>query len=149
MKLTAPSGSRKPKRPPNKNDESKLLAQIRLAIGCRLDCTFKRLNTGVFKTMDLKRTVRSAPTGTADLEGTQRRQVRAITTRNPGGFNPVTQEYDLVYGQTIIIETKVPKGGTQSQAQKNYQAAVESVGAIYILARSLQDVLDVLGPEPK
>lgn len=52
------------------------------------------------------------------------------------------------YGQAVAIETKALKG-TQRQAQEDWQAAFERVGGVYILARSVEDVLDALGPEPE
>lgn len=42
-------------------------------------------------------------------------------------------------GQTVYIEVKKP-GGVQSQYQKDFQAEVESHGARYILAYSVDDV---------
>lgn len=50
-----------------------------------------------------------------------------------------------VGGRYVAIELKSPSG-RQSEQQKNYQAAVERSGGIYILARSVQDVLDRLPP---
>ena len=42
-------------------------------------------------------------------------------------------------GQTVYIEVKKP-GGVQSQYQKDFQEEVESHGACYILAYSVDDV---------
>lgn len=42
-------------------------------------------------------------------------------------------------GKTIFIEVKTPKG-TQSPFQKQFQKDVEQHGAVYILAKSLEDI---------
>ena len=46
-------------------------------------------------------------------------------------------------GQTVYIEVKKP-GGVQSQYQKDFQAEVESHGAYYILAYSVDDVNELM-----
>ena len=46
-------------------------------------------------------------------------------------------------GQAVFIETKDTT--KQEPKQAEFQAIAESMGCIYILARSLQDVIDVLG----
>lgn len=50
-------------------------------------------------------------------------------------------------GQSIAIECKRLKGGVQSQAQKNWQRNFERGGGIYILARSVEDVVERLRKE--
>jgi hypothetical protein len=47
-------------------------------------------------------------------------------------------------GQAIEIELK-STSGKQAQAQKDWQAAVERAGGIYILARCQEDIIEVLG----
>lgn len=91
--------------------------------------------------------IRSAPTGTPDILGIQRRTVERRTVTNPGGFNPVERLGQHTYGQAIAIETKSTTG-TQQREQADFQTAWESMGGIYILARSVDDVLAVLGPDP-
>ena len=46
-------------------------------------------------------------------------------------------------GRTIYIEVKTPTG-RQSEYQKQFQKDVEAHGAVYILARSVQDVVPYL-----
>jgi hypothetical protein len=49
------------------------------------------------------------------------------------------------YGTRLVwIEVKAPKG-RQSEDQGRFQAEVEAEGMTYILARSLEDVMKVLG----
>lgn len=132
--------------------ESPLSAEVRLAVGSRRDFLLARINTGVFLPIDWmpgkpKRHIRSAPTGFPDLSGVQLRRTRTITTINPEGFNPLERQDWLYYGQTIYVETKSAKGEQRKQ-QQDWQEICESVGAIYILARTVDDVLRVLGPEP-
>ena len=47
-------------------------------------------------------------------------------------------------GRAVEIELKT-KTGRQSQSQKDWQAAVERAGGIYILARSRENIVEVLG----
>lgn len=44
---------------------------------------------------------------------------------------------------TLWIEAKASTGGKQSEAQKNFQKDVESFGHIYILANSVDAVMDL------
>lgn len=46
-------------------------------------------------------------------------------------------------GRTVYIEVKKP-GGVQSQYQKNFQEAIESHGGRYILAKSVEDVVEMI-----
>lgn len=131
---------------PRRATESKLLAQIRLAIGARSDLLVDRINTGVYTAPgNLKAFVRSAPTGFPDLVVTQLRRARYTHEIN-STFSSFSEQRWFYYGQSIEIETKALKGRL-SEAQKNRRAACESVGGIYIVARCLDDVTDVLGLE--
>lgn len=49
----------------------------------------------------------------------------------------------ILNGFAIEIEVKADRG-KQSEAQANWQRAVERAGGVYILARSVEDVLDQL-----
>ena len=42
-------------------------------------------------------------------------------------------------GRRLEIETKRPKGGRQSDAQKRFQAMIERMGGVYVLAPTLQE----------
>ncbi len=50
----------------------------------------------------------------------------------------------VIGGQYIGIEVKGPEG-KQSEHQKEFQENLKKAGGRYILARSLEDVIDVLG----
>lgn len=130
-----------------KKPESKLLAAIRLAVGARQDFLLARINTGVFcRPDDPKARIRSAPDGFPDIIGTQlcRVTVPFIREHTFGRHEDTRWHY---YGQAVAIETKALKG-RQSEVQADWQAAFEGVGGIYIMPRSVDEVLDVLGPEP-
>jgi hypothetical protein len=150
--LDIDGGDVMPKRPAKRSAqrESPLLADVRLAVGSRQDCTFFRVNTGVFKPMFAKpgdrRVIRSAPTGFPDLIGIQRRTVTRKQVINADSFTPYEKIGPHTYGQSIAVETKAAKG-VQSAEQVAFQAEFERCGGLYILARSVQDVLDVLGPD--
>lgn len=47
-------------------------------------------------------------------------------------------------GRFIGIEVKTPTG-KQSDAQRNFQRALEKAGGVYVLARSVDDALNALG----
>lgn len=133
--------------------ESPLLADVKLAIGSRQDCFVIRVNTGVYRPLHdeprrPKRAIRSAPNGTPDLLVWQRVKIPTLNTVNPDGFQPHEKKYDLYVARGVAIETKSAKG-RQREDQKHWQAAFESVRGVYILAKTVQDVLDILGPEPK
>lgn len=131
-----------------KRDESKLLAEIRLQVGSRKDFLINRINTGVFASPDNPKVrIRSAPDGFPDAIGTQIRRVkvRKVVESN---FSRYESDEWHVYGQAIAVETKSLRG-PQREAQIAWQAAFERVGGIYILARSVEDVLTVLGAEPE
>lgn len=104
--------------------EAVLQQEIRLALGLRDDVFLFRINVGVFKPLhgNQNRAIRSAPDGTPDLLGI---------------VSP---------GRGLAIEVKSAKG-KQHEAQRNWQAAWEKRGGIYILAKKVEDVLNVLdGP---
>ena len=145
------AAARKPVRKsttPRKRDESKLLAEIRLAVGARPDFMLMRINTGVFAAIDNpSRKIRSAPDGYPDAQGVQLRRVLEHQ-RTETNFSLYEKDDWYYFGQTIYIETKEPKNGRMREAQKNFRKACRAVGAIYIEARSVADVLGVLGEVP-
>lgn len=105
--------------------ESVIQQDIRLALGLRDDVMLFRINVGSFRPIDgdPRRVIQSAPTGTPDLLGVLRR---------PNGI-----------GQGLAIEVKTLKG-KQRVAQAHWQTAWEARGGLYILARSVEDVLKVI-----
>lgn len=48
-------------------------------------------------------------------------------------------------GRFVGIECKRRNGGVQSKEQKAFQRALERVGGVYVLARSVEDVRKVIG----
>lgn len=138
----------KPRKPPRKREESSLLANILLAIGSRPDILAVRINTGLYKAPHGERRIRSAPTGFADIVVTQMRMVmeaRRIET----DFSLREWTEPFYYGQSIYIETKRPSGGTLSKEQIDFGNAALAVCGVYLVPRSVQDVLDALGPVPE
>lgn len=133
--------------------EAPLVAELRLALGSRRDMKLFRLNTGKYRAMwDPKVIVTSAPAGTPDLLGCWRRDVKPVR-----GMDFIGYAKKVIYhgkdnvtaigiGQFFAIETKA-RYGRQSQEQKDWQSAWESVGAIYLLARTVEQVLEFFGPD--
>lgn len=126
-----------------RKQESKLLADIRLYLGERDDVLAVRINTGLFRAMHSTGVVRSAPNGHPDLVACHRLQVNVSRVVNADGFTPHTRERQITIGRYVAIETKAPKG-VLSEDQKNFKAAVEAAGGLYIVARSLDDVIQAL-----
>jgi hypothetical protein len=106
------------------SSEAVLQQQIRLALGQRDDIMLFRINVGKFRPIDgdQRRVIQSAPEGTPDLLGVIERHI-------DGRY----------IGQAFGIEVKSLKG-RQRDVQIAFQRAWEKRGAIYILARSLEDV---------
>ena len=99
-----------------KRSERAILAEILLTIGSRPDLRVWRNNTGQMPTPD-GRVIRFGLPGSADILGI---------------LKP--------HGRFLAIECKT-EIGRQSEHQKAFQAMIESHGGLYILARSVNDVL--------
>lgn len=127
---------------PGHDLEAPLVAELRLALGSRRDMKLFRLNTGKYRAMwDPTVIVTSAPAGTPDLLGCWR--------KHSGFQSRASPDLDWapeIVGQFFAIETKA-RYGRQSQEQKDWQSAWESVGAIYLLARTVEQVLEFFGPD--
>ena len=98
-----------------KKVEHKLQSQIMLEFGNLSWIRIWRANTGVAVGGD-GRVVRFGLLGQADISGI---------------ISP--------HGRRLEIEVKTPTG-RQSKPQRAFQATIESLGGLYILARSLDDV---------
>lgn len=99
-----------------------------------------RQNTGALGVEDSrrksgKRVVRFATPGCADIIG-------LMEARRVKGFDGAIKYED--HGRFLAIEVKSARG-KQSLAQHSFQQAVERSGGLYILARSLDDVIRALG----
>ena len=103
-------------------NESQIQAAIRLALGQRDDVMLFRINVGKFRPIhgDQNRVIASAPPGTPDLLGVMKP------------------------GTALAIEVKDAKG-RQRPEQIAFQKAWEARGGVYILARSVEDVLERIG----
>lgn len=140
---------------PGHDLEAPLVAEIRLALGSRRDMKLFRLNTGKYRAMwDPTVIVTSAPAGTPDLIGCWQRSVPVANIKGASspyfsGQKTITVVGDFsmaMFGQFFAIETKA-RYGRQSTEQKDWQRAWESVGAIYLLARTVEQVSEFFGPE--
>jgi hypothetical protein len=102
--------------------EAATQSAIRLALGQRDDVMLFRINVGKFRPLhgDQNRVIQSAPNGTPDLLG--------VLAPN---------------GRALAIEVKSAKGRQRAE-QVAFQAAWEKRGGLYIIARSVDDVLRVL-----
>ena len=102
--------------------EAATQAAIRLALGQRDDVMLFRINVGKFRPLhgDQNRVIQSAPNGTPDLLG--------VLAPN---------------GRALAIEVKSAKGRQRAE-QAAFQSAWEKRGGLYIIARSLDDVLERL-----
>lgn len=98
------------------SEETPLIRDILLALGTRRDLRIWRSNCGAARTRT-GRVVRFGVKGQADISG-----ILAPT------------------GKRIEIEAKSATG-RQSEQQRRFQAMIEKHGGIYILARSVDDVL--------
>jgi len=99
--------------------EAELLASVLTTITALPGGLFWRQNTGVFRALNSDRVIRSSANGIADILG-------------------------VYYGHAIAIETK-SKTGTLSTAQMRFRYQWIKSGGVHIVARSVDDVLDVLG----
>lgn len=101
--------------------EASIQSAIRLALGQRDDVMLLRINVGKFRPLhgDQDRAIQSAPPGTPDLLGV----------------------WD---GKALAIEVKNAKG-RQRPEQVAFQKAWQARGGVYILARSVEDVIRIIG----
>ena len=107
--------------------ESQIQSAIRLALGQRDDVMLFRINVGKFRPLNgpQNRVIQSAPPGVPDLLG----------VLGPDG-------------RAIAIEVKHVKG-RQGPEQVAFQKAWEARGGLYVVARSVDDVIARIGAEEK
>lgn len=128
------------------NNHSKLVNAILVELSKRPDVRAWKAHAGVAKAMNSNRTIKYGVTGGADIQVCWRLIVKTPRIKNEGGFTPYEYLHPLCVGQTVLIEVKTGKG-KQTQVQKDYQAAMEECGAIYVVARSVDDAMKVF-PTP-
>lgn len=109
-----------------RNTETNIMNAIMLRLSER-GCMVMRNNTGKFRSLtDPSRIVSVGQVGSADVIGVR----------------PLLITADMVgqtIGEAVAIEVKTEKG-RQSDAQKKWQAAWQSRGGRYLLARSTDDL---------
>lgn len=100
------------------NAETDIMRSVLVAVSALPGALFWRQNTGVFKSLSGRETVRCGIPGMADLGG-------------------------VYYGRAVQIEVKTPIGRLSSD-QKRWKDAVERAGGIFVLARNPADALETL-----
>ena len=100
------------------NPETEVMREILVAISALPGALFWRQQSGVFRSMSGRETVRVGIPGMADLGGVYR-------------------------GRAIQIEVKTPSGRL-SKDQERWKNAVERVGGVFAVARNPADALSVL-----
>ena len=98
--------------------ETDLMRQILVAVSALPGALFWRQQSGVFRSLGGRETVRVGIPGMADLGGVYR-------------------------GRSVQIEVKTPIGRL-SKEQKRWKTAVERVGGVFVVARNPADALTVL-----
>lgn len=90
---------------------------------------------------------------TGRIVGGQLRRQWAMTTKNAGGFNPVTTEHWFYYNQLfIVVERRADKDGRLTKHLEALAAEVGRLGIWFILvdpADPFDAVIDRLGPVPE
>lgn len=108
-----------------RNPETNIMNRIMLKMSQKGFLCWRN-NTGLFKSLDGKQTVRVGQVGSSDIMA----------------IKPTVITPDMV-GQTVAVFVAVEvktATGRQSEAQKKWQTAVEKLGVKYILARSENDI---------
>ena len=133
-------------------NEAQIQAAIRLALGQRDDIMLFRINVGKFRPLNgpQDRVIQSAPPGTPDLLGVlSPRLPSALHEKMMAHLPPLLFAEFMEWlgrecGRALAIEVKDAKG-RQRPEQVAFQKAWESRGGLYILARSVDDVLTRIG----
>ena len=131
--------------------EAAIQSAIRLALGQRDDVMLFRINVGKFRPLhgDQNRVIQSAPNGTPDLLGVVEVSPPAsLMDEVCAQLQPDTLAELLAWlhenrGRAMTVEVK-SEIGKQQPDQKSFQGAWEKRGGLYIIARSLDDVLSAL-----
>lgn len=93
-----------------------------------------------------------AADGCPGIQGVQLCRTKETAILGADSYHPYTRISWIYHGQSFAIETEIIKGKNPlSKSQLEWRADFEACGGLYIEARSLSDVYDVLGksrPEP-
>lgn len=117
--------------------ETALVQEILAAYGARADLMIWRNNTGAARART-GRLIRFGTPGEPDILGVCYRCFSI-----PSSWSAATTP-PYIFGQAIAIEAKGARG-RQTKRQKAWQQAFEKVGGIYILAKTVDDVAEILG----
>jgi len=99
-------------------------------------------------------TLKHLPLKETDIQRQIRDYLRAAgwyvirNQQNMGSHAGLSDLTAIRRGRVLWIEVKTQKG-TQSDAQIEFQQAIEAHGGEYVLARCLEDVWEAIGPEAK
>ena len=72
-------------------------------------------------------------------------QSGAWVTLGPPGIADIVGSLD---GRAVFVEVKRP-GERQRKSQKNFQAAAERAGALYVVARSPEEAIEAVRPKAR
>lgn len=114
--------------------ERALSDAILLEVGGASGIRLWRQNSGLARGLHSEGRIRLAPAGASDLVG-------IVSLPVPHLLTSATSRY--LVGVHLAIETKSERG-RQTKDQQSFQAMIERLDGIYILARSVEDVWEEL-----
>lgn len=115
-----------------------------------------KLTTEILKHLSARKDIwlddAAAPDGSPEIRGVQLRRLKETSVVGGDGYHPFNKIEWVYVGQSFAIETEFQKSKNPlSKAQLAWRDAFENVAGLYIEARSLDDVTEVLGskePQP-
>lgn len=124
------------------HQHGRVKSEILAEIGAEPDIMIWNNPTGVFFTAQGV-PVKVGSAGAGDIIGLIRKRVRVSKVIGGNSFQPHQRERDEVIGMMFAIEVKTGEGA-QRKDQKTWQAAFESFGGRYFVARSALDARLIL-----
>lgn len=109
-------------------EHDKLKRDILITLGCRPDVLVENSPTGKFRHIYRKEVIAIGASGRPDITGTRK---LPIVTGNGVQYT----------GQSFAVEVKTGSAKLSTQ-QKRWRDRFESLGGLYVLARSVEDVQD-------
>lgn len=122
----------------NSTAHNKLVDAILLHFGSHPHIILRKRNVAVAQT-ERGAKIKFGLKGETDIDGIVKRSFVAKGVTNPDGFQPLEWARDLTVGHYLAIEVKTGSGRL-SKDQQDYRDAVIAMGAIYVEARSVEDV---------